>query len=129
MKKTSPKHKVKNPCPHCKGTGEHKQKNGPAHICHECNGSGEKKLFEMMFWHYSTFPYVIASPGFLEDNGTAYIPSFCGHFRPFLILGLKEGNQLKLKLETLETEHKAAHQTLDEGFKARLKTICPKALK
>ena len=122
----------KNACPHCKGTGVDRsamRKGEPTLICHECYGSGERKKMEMMVWPYSQFPYVICGVGFMQDNGTAYLPSYMQHFRPVKVLSLKDGVALKAKLDALEQEHKTALETLHEGFIARLRAICPVAAK
>ena len=120
----------KNACPHCKGTGEDQssgKRGQPVLICHECLGDGKRKKMEMMVWRYSQFPYVICGVGFMEDNGTAYLPSYMNHFRPIKVLSLKDGKELAVKLDALEQEHKAALETLHEGFVARLRMICPVA--
>lgn len=127
------KNKFTPKCPYCNGTGESPSKlsksRAPRFKCQECNGSGERKNFEMMFWKYDQFPYVLSAPGFLEDNGTAYVPSYASHFRPIIILSLSEGVELKTKLDALEHERAAAIRTLHEGFRSRLEAVCPRALK
>lgn len=111
----------KGACPICGGSGERKSqdKSAPRFKCQDCNGSGEKKIFEMMFWPYSQFPYVLASPGFMEDNGTAYVPSYQGHFRPIRVLPLAEGKKLWAELEALQRERNTALKTLELGFNTR----------
>ena len=123
MKKALPK------CPECKGTGEHKQRGGPTLICTECNGTGEHHEFEMIFWPYDQFPFVLASRGFLLDTGWAYCPSYNTSFKPIKVMPLKEGTEFKAKLDELEQERKNVLQTLDKSYRFRLHTMAPWAVK
>lgn len=122
MKKVSKKVK-KNTCPHCKGKGEIKR----GYFCHECYGSGKRKKMKMMVWPYSQFPYVICGIGFMQNDGTAYIPSCMQHFCPVKVLSIKDGLKLKAELAALAFQHKAALNRLHEGFVTRLRAICPVA--
>ena len=123
--------KKKDQCPHCKGTGEQPKQNAkpydkvPAFRCQECNGSGERKTFEMIFWPYDRFPYLLASPGFMEDNGMAYVPAYQGHFRPVKVLGLAEGKQLLDMLKALQCERDQVLSALETGWKVRLDQLAP----
>ena len=128
MSKKSKSKKAK--CPECKGTGTYRNgRNGPMLNCTDCHGSGEKHKFEMFFWHYGQFPFVLAGEGFMEDDGYAFIPSYNQKFKPFQCLPLKEGRVLKEKLAALEDEYNETLKTHVKGFGARLKLICPKAIK
>lgn len=115
----------KNNCPDCKGTGEHKQRGGPTLICHECRGTGEKQIFKMMFWPYDHFPFVIGSRGFMQDNGTAYIPSYAMSIRPIHSTPLEVGKKLVDTLEDLTELRRKTLETLDLGWKAQLKQLAP----
>lgn len=121
MKKVS----KENQCPDCKGTGEHKQKNGPTFMCHECKGTGEKQHFEMIFWSYDQFPYMLASRGFMQDDGTAYVPSYTFAVRPLKVLALDEGKKLWAALEDLQRTRNITMKALDDGWKAQLDTLAP----
>ena len=125
--------KKKDQCPHCKGTGEQpapwavesKGHAAPTFRCQKCNGSGERKIFEMIFWPYDKFPYLLASPGFMEDNGTAYVPAYQGHFRPVKVLALDEGKVLWKLLEGLQRERNQTLSAVEAGWKARLDQVAP----
>lgn len=80
----------------------------------------------MFFWRYDSFPYCIASRGFMRDDGLCYAPSFNSCFRPFMSLPMKEGEELKEWLEKLEHEHKQTMQSVNAGFRARLEARVPK---
>lgn len=123
MKKASPK------CPQCKGTGEHKQKDGPTLKCTECNGTGEHRKFEMIFWSYDQFPFILGSRGFLLDTGLAYCPSYNAAFRPLKIMPLKEGAEFKAKLDELEKEHRVVMHALHKSYLMRVQQIAPWAIK
>ena len=123
MKKASPK------CPECKGTGEHKQRGGPTLKCTECNGTGEHRKFEMIFWPYDQFPFVLASRGFLLDDGMAYCPSYNACFRPIKVMPLKEGEAFKKLLDEIEQERKQVFQTLEKSYRFQLHALAPWAVK
>lgn len=111
MKKPNPK------CPKCKGTGTVK----PPYLgkCTECNGTGVKQHFEMMFWAYSAFPGVLASRGFMCDNGTCYCPAYDAHFRPIKVLPLKDGIRIARQLDQIKKDYTLLLETLRLSFQAR----------
>lgn len=125
-------------CPECKGTGEFlpppsyppkRMTDVPRYKCTECDGTGQAQHFEMFFWHYDQFPYVIASRGFLRDDGLCYCPSYNACFRPFMVLPMKEGKELAAWLEALKQEHDRTLASVKEGFMTRLLARVPKAIK
>lgn len=120
----------KKPCKECKGTGEWQNgKNGPMMICHDCRGTGEQQHFEMIFIACGQFPYVTGSRGFMQDNGTAYVPSYATSLRPVKVLNLKKGAALISKLEALEQRRDATVEAVHDAFKAKLMLIAPWAIK
>jgi len=119
--------KKKGQCPYCKGTGKQPKQSAkaPAFKCHNCNGSGKRKHFEMIFWRYDQFPFLIASPGFLEDNGMAYVPAYQRHFRPIKVLPLDEGKALWNEMECLQWRRDLMLKSFNAGWKARLNRLAP----
>lgn len=119
--------KSKDNCPTCKGTGlqRKERKDAPDFRCQDCNGDGERKTFEMIFWRYDQFPFLLGSPGFMQDNGMAYCPSYQGQFRPVKVLSLAEGKQLWDKLEGLQRERNEMLKAIEVGWKARLDQLAP----
>lgn len=126
MKKKSSSKK----CPECKGTGEWRNgKNGPMMKCMECDGSGEAQHFEMIFWAYDQFPFVLASRGFIRDDGTAFVPSYARAFRPLKVMSMKDGKQFKDQLDALEEERKKVLESLENGWRVRVRVMAPWAMK
>lgn len=120
-----------NVCPECKGTGEapRQRKDSPTFRCMECDGDGKWHHFEMIFWHYDHFPFVLASRGFRRKNGLAFCPSFNSSFEPCKILPLAEGQALKTKLETLTAEREAMLETVEKTFRIQLHELIPWGIK
>jgi len=119
------KHKTtQTKCRECKGTGVWRNRNArgrsPEYICEECAGTGKAQHFEIFFWNYDLFPFVIAARGFMQDNGTCYCPSYNASFRPFMSLPLSEGLKLKAWLNAIEDEHRIAQKSFDAGFLNRV---------
>ena len=80
---------------------------------------------KMIFWSYDQFPYMLASPGHMDDNGLAYVPSYMGYFKPVKVMSLESGKKLKTKLETLAAERTATYSSVHKGFMAQLDMIAP----
>jgi len=118
-------------CKHCKGTGRitlppsypPKRTDDTFVDCPQCAGSGEGTV--MVFWRYDMFPFVLAAKGTLQDDGTAFVPSYQGSFRPIKIMPMKEGNELAAKLQALAAEQEMALSAVRAGFHARLKELAP----
>lgn len=127
MKKTS--RKTTGKCPECKGTGEHKQKGGPTLKCTECDGTGEAQKFQMIFWGYDLFPFIIGSRGFLQDNGMAFCPAYNGCFRPLKVMTMEDGRNFMAALYELEKEHKVVTEALHKSYRMRVQQIAPWAIK
>lgn len=124
-KKATPKN-----CPECKGTGEYRNgKSGPMLKCTECDGTGKTQHFEMIFWGYDKFPYVLAGRGFLRDDGTAYVPGYTGCFRPLKVMSLKDGEPVKNDLDKLEHERWVMLETMTAHYRSRLRMLCPWTIK
>lgn len=123
------KTKPRGRCEECKGTGEHKQRNGPTLKCTECNGTGESRNFEMIFWSYGHFPFFLASRGFVLDDGMAYCPSYNCCFRPLRVMSLKDGAAFKAKIDELEKERRLLLDCLENNYRYRLKIMAPWAVK
>ena len=118
-------------CPTCQGTGKypHQTEDAPSHKCTECNGTGEAQHFEMIFWSYDQFPYVLASRGFLRDYGAAYVPSYNACFRPVKVMSLADGTAVKDTLRALEQERRVALEALEKSYRDRLRSVAPWAVK
>jgi len=114
-------------CSRCAGTG--KTGAPPANKCTECDGTGKAQHFEMIFWKHDQFPYVLASRGFLRDDGTAYCPSYNGCFRPIKVMSMAEGLEVAKRLEDLKSERNNVLAALQKGWKLRLEQIAPWACK
>lgn len=122
-------------CKYCKGTGRvtlpptypPKRTHDTFVDCPQCAGSGEGSV--MVFWRCDTFPFVLAGQGTLQDDGTAFVPSYQGSFRPTHILPMKEGKELAAKLKALAAEQDIALTAVRAGFHARLKEIAPWVIK
>jgi len=127
MKKKA--HKTSDKCPECKGTGEHKQRGGPTLKCTECDGTGDARNFQMIFWGYDLFPYILGSRGFLRDDGLAFCPSYNGCFRPLKVMSLEDGKKFKAALDELEKEHKVVTEALQKSYRMRVQQIAPWAIK
>lgn len=132
------KSKASSKCPACKGTGTYlppptyppkRTSDVPRYKCTECDGTGKAQHFEMMFWHYDQFPFILASRGFLRDDGTAYCPSYNACFRPVKIMSLKDGKAFAAQLEELTKERKVMFETLEKSYRIRLRQIAPWAIK
>jgi hypothetical protein len=125
MKTSASKTKAK--CPECAGTGTQKQKSSgaPKIKCTECGGDGIAKDFQMIFWHYDKFPYVLSNRGFMCTDGTAYVPSYNSYFRPCKVMSLMDGLQVEAKLKALETERREILESLEKGYRLRLGQLAP----
>lgn len=118
-------------CKHCKGTGRvtlppsypPKRTDDTYADCPKCNGTGEGQ--QMIFWRHDMFPFILAAPGTLEDDGTAYVPTYQGKFRPVKVMPLKEGREVWGKLLALKTEQEAVLKAVREGFHSRLVSTAP----
>lgn len=95
--------------------------------CPKCGGTGDAQ--QMIFWPYDQFPFLLAAPGTLKDDGTAYVPSYQGSFRPAKVMPMKEGKELAAKLKALAAEQDMAVAAVRAGFRARLNEIAPWATK
>ena len=124
----------KRKCPECKGSGERlappsyppkRMADVPRYKCTECNGTGVEQHFQLMFWRYDQFPYVLASRGFLQDDGLCYCPSYNACFRPIKVMTLEEGGKIAQALSLLAKERDLALANLNEGFRARRDEIAP----
>jgi hypothetical protein len=122
--------KTRGKCPECKGTGTYLQsaKNAPPLKCTECDGDGKTHQFQMIFWHYDRFPFVLAARGF-KSKGRAYIPSFNSHFTPCKVMPLKAGEALKAELDHLQQTHDDIISTVRSTFKDKVRAIAPWAIK
>jgi len=129
MKKTS--RKTSGKCPECKGTGEatKKHKDSPDSKCMECDGTGEAQRFQMIFWGYDLFPFILGSRGFLRDDGLAFCPSYNACFRPLKVMSLEDGKKFKAALDELEKEHKVVTEALQKSYRMRVQQIAPWAIK
>lgn len=121
-------------CPACKGTGEQlappsyppkRMTDVPRYKCTECDGTGVEQHFQMMFWKHDQFPGVLASRGFLRDDGLCYCPSYNACFRPMKVMTLEEGRKLAQALDLLKKERELALAHFNEGYKARRDAIAP----
>jgi hypothetical protein len=123
------------PCPECKGNGFQLPPNKatpwltPRDKCTECNGTGVEQQFQMVFWPHDQFPYVLASRGFLQDDGLCYCPAYLGSFQPIRVMPLEEGQKIAHQLDTLTIERVLALASLNNGFAARRDAIAPWAKK
>ena len=123
----------KHKCTECKGTGfqtpppdiMEPRLECPHVKCVECDGTGIEQRFQMMFWLYDQFPFVLASQGFLRDDGTCYCPAYQACFRPAKIMTLEEGKKIALALEQLTREHRLAMAVVNNGYMDRLKDLIP----
>lgn len=79
----------------------------------------------MIFWPYDQFPFILAAPGTLQDDGTAYVPSYQGKFRPLKVLPMKEGKELWKQIQALAALRTQAIEAVSAGFKARLDMLVP----
>lgn len=118
--KTKPSSK----CPDCKGTGKFGLSK-----CTECDGTGKAQRFQMMFWPYDQFPFILASRGFMYDNGTCYCPAYNGRFRPVKVMSLEEGEKVKADLDTIEHERHTMLTIIERSYRVRLRMIAPWAIK
>ena len=75
-------------------------------------------------WHYGKFPYVLGAKAVLQDNGFVKAKGYERYqFKPCYLGSIEEGEKLKEKLLTLETERSNTLEIINKGFDARLKTI------
>lgn len=123
--------KTKGKCPECKGTGTYLQSDpdAPALKCTECNGDGKAHHFQMIFWHYDRFPFVLAARGFMITENRAYIPSYNSYFAPCQIMPLKTGEALKAELDHLQQTHDDIISSVRSTFKDKVRNIAPWAIK
>lgn len=83
----------------------------------------------MFFWHHDQFPYVLASRGFMRDDGLCYCPSYNACFRPFMSMPLEEGKKEAAWLEELKQEFLSTTKSVKAGFVSRLTARMPRAIK
>lgn len=95
--------------------------------CPKCGGTGQAQ--QMIFWRYDLFPFVLGAPGTLQDDGTAFVPSFQGNFRPIHIMPVKEGREMLDRIKALAHEQETALTAVRAGFHARLKEVAPWVIK
>lgn len=82
-----------------------------------------QKLFA--FWEYSSYPYVLGAEienmlpdGFINAKG------YGGYsFKPIKILPLKEGKELKVKLDNLKEEYDKAEKDLRKVYNKKLMEV------
>jgi hypothetical protein len=126
--------KRKRKCPFCKGTGEQlapptyppkRMADVPRYKCQECDGTGVEQHFQMMFWKYDQFPYVLASRGFLRKDGLCYCPSYNACFKPVKIMTMEQGQEVAKLLEGLTAAYSLAMDALKEQFNKQLHDIAP----
>jgi hypothetical protein len=116
--------KTKGKCPACKGTGV----NEAPCKCTECNGDGKAHRFQMIFWHYDQFPFVLADRGFISQ-GRAYLPAYNSHFTPCKVMPLKSGKALKAELNKLKTTHDDMIFAVRSTLKDKVRALAPWAIK
>jgi hypothetical protein len=122
-------------CKHCKGTGRvtgppaypPKRTDDTYIDCPKCHGTGEGQ--QMIFWRHDMFPFVLAAPGTLEDDGTAYVPTYQGKFRPIQIMSISEGKELWAQIQALKGEQESVLAAVRAGFHSRLTALVPWVLK
>ncbi len=120
--------KSKAKCDVCHGTGEIRPKNKKDERrfnCTQCNGTGELQHYEMIFWSYDQFPFVLAGAGFVQDNGTAWLPSYESSFRPLKVMSLTDGQKFKDRLDALKQERDTVLESLEKGWQIRLDAMAP----
>lgn len=125
---------TKRKCPFCKGTGEQlappsyppkRMTDVPRYKCQECDGTGIEQHYQMFFWKYDLFPFVLGSRGFLRKDGLAFCPSYNACFKPIKVMTMEQGEEVVKELARLKIEHDAAIASVNEGFKARLRALAP----
>ena len=81
-----------------------------------------KKLFA--FWKYDQFPYLLGAPvSKINEKGMWHAPNYQMWFRPQKLLPIKQGEELKEKLEKLDKEYKKEHKLVDEKFNKLLEEL------
>jgi hypothetical protein len=118
------KHKKTKRCSSCGGRGTLPEPNQRLK-CQECDGTGHAQQMEMIFWPYDRFPFILAAPGFMQDSGCAYVPSFQGSFRPMKVMPLEEGKVLQRKISLLALERVQTLQALENGWRCQLDYMAP----
>lgn len=125
---------TKRKCQACKGTGEQlappsyppkHMSDVPSYKCTECDGTGDEQHFQMIFWSYDSFPYVLASRGFLRDDGLAYCPSYNACFTPIRVMTLERGQAVADELKNLSASRSLAIKEVDMTFMKMLQDIAP----
>jgi hypothetical protein len=89
-----------------------------------------KAHIEYGFWKSDKFPFVLSSPGEMQDNGWFKAERYGGAvFRPCKVLSLEEGEALATELVALRADYDKTLNSVRLGFRARLSDLAPFALK
>ena len=89
-----------------------------------------KNHTEYGFWKSDKFPFVLSSPGEMQDNGWFKAERYGGAvFRPCKVLSLEEGTDLATRLIELRADYDKTLNSVRAGFRARLEQMAPFAVK
>lgn len=84
----------------------------------------------MAFWEYSSFPYLCwGEIEYIRSDGMVYVSSYQGTFRPLLILPMKDGEALAMKIKKVVKDENEARKTHHIEFAGKLQNVLPDSLK
>jgi hypothetical protein len=94
------------------------------------NKKNKKVCLEYGFWKSDKFPFVLSSPGEMQDDGWFEAERYGGAaFKPCKVLSLEEGTDLATELIALRADYDKTLNSVRAGFRARLNDLAPFALK
>lgn len=84
----------------------------------------------MAFWEYDLFPYLCwGEIEYIRSDGLVYASKYRGTFRPLLILPIKDGETLAMKIKKVANDEKAAHLVHHAEFARKLHDVLPHSLR